>query len=100
MPAHVCLDLVVVYWPLVGTCIIIIQFVHVIATLNSTIVSSYFFILAFANTHITFAPLPPMPLQTLAPILMNYVKKLSKNSENQPLLLARLVVHKLKVLLC
>ena len=57
-----------------------IQFVHIIATLNSNIVhmSSYFFILAFATTHPTLMTLLPMPLYTLAPILMNSIKNCQK----------------------
>ena len=48
----------------------------VIATLNSTVVSSCFFVLAFAITH---------PFIYAGPTLMNSMKKLSKTGENQPL---------------
>ena len=85
LSAHICLRLVVEYSPL---------WVHVdaIATLNPTIVSSCFFVLAFAITHPTLHSSCP-PLIYTGPILMNSMKKCQKLAKTNHYLLARLVVQ-------
>ena len=81
LSAHICLAL---QWN-IGPLWVHVD-VNVIATLNSTIVSSC---LAFATTLPTSAPLPPNPLYTLA---QHYDKNRQKLVKTSHYLLARLVV--------
>ena len=66
---HVCLGLVVEYWPFVGACTH-----HTVATLNSTI--CVFFLLCFSFCHHPPHPRTPpaLPLIYTCPILMNSIK--------------------------